>query len=352
LDVDPVVTIKSKTNLFGMVPYLPKIWKTAYDQTAIDRKKNSWRTEPRLIWNLGGEAGTRHGGTRRHKLSGRDFSQLRLRSRDQKLLEHDLFHRVRNIHPPPTNGFAVALRPMPTSQISAELVKHRSAIPLSPSGVTDRNSADGSVVRMSTASDVHLPGAVEADNKPRARASAPSDCDRRKNRWNKGPPKQTESFRFIAVTITPTMSQSSFSSNRTVPTWREGGAPASDGGRFGLQVFAKTKSLESRSSSRDQGSGTPRIIRSDPAANRRESPFRNHKKQEMAFELGHDHVGTPGSNVGLDAATAASKSASVAGELWLDTLSLRDWLLSYLSDEIARTDYAHNRILSEFAGAQ
>src|SRR5580658_4880230 len=162
LDVDPVVTIKSKTNLFGMVPYLPKIWKTAYDQTAIDRKKNSWRTEPRLIWNLGGEAGTRHGGTRRHKLSGRDFSQLRLRSRDQKLLEHDLFHRVRNIHPPPTNGFAVALRPMPTSQISAELVKHRSAIPLSPSGVTDRNSADGSVVRMSTASDVHLPGAVEA----------------------------------------------------------------------------------------------------------------------------------------------------------------------------------------------
>ena len=72
----------------------------------------------------------------------------------------------------------------------------------------------------------------------------------------------------------------------------------------------------------------------------------------MAFESGHDQGRTPGSGVGLDAATGSSKSASVAGELWLDTLSLRDWLLSYLSDEIARTDNARNRILSEFSGAQ
>jgi hypothetical protein len=52
-----------------------------------------------------------------------------------------------------------------------------------------------------------------------------------------------------------------------------------------------------------------------------------------------------------DNKTSAVQSLDVVGELWLDTLALRDWLRVYLTDEIGRASRATNRTGASFENA-
>jgi hypothetical protein len=54
-------------------------------------------------------------------------------------------------------------------------------------------------------------------------------------------------------------------------------------------------------------------------------------------------LGESGSASPHDNTISADQSSNTVGELWLDTLSLRDWLQAYLTNEMGRASHAANR---------
>lgn len=60
-------------------------------------------------------------------------------------------------------------------------------------------------------------------------------------------------------------------------------------------------------------------------------------------------VRDPGSTPQSGNAASVSQPSGVAGELWLDTLSLRDWLHSYLTGEVLRSSQATKHVDGGFA---
>jgi hypothetical protein len=57
----------------------------------------------------------------------------------------------------------------------------------------------------------------------------------------------------------------------------------------------------------------------------------------------------PGSTPQSGSVASVSQPSSISGELWLDTLSLRDWLHSYLTGEVMRSSQARNQVDGAFA---
>jgi hypothetical protein len=63
----------------------------------------------------------------------------------------------------------------------------------------------------------------------------------------------------------------------------------------------------------------------------------------VSSDSGRSAPGRPGEAQSDNDIAATPSAAAVGGELWLDTLSLRDWLQNYLTGEIGRASLGANR---------
>ena len=86
------------------------------------------------------------------------------------------------------------------------------------------------------------------------------------------------------------------------------------------------------------GNTAPSRISGVPGAN-----FRGARGNLVSSENGQSVPGAPRESQSGHDFAPISNSSAIAGELWLDTLSLRDWLQNYLTGEIGRASLATNR---------
>jgi hypothetical protein len=82
---------------------------------------------------------------------------------------------------------------------------------------------------------------------------------------------------------------------------------------------------------------------SERAANSRGLTFANNTTNGTVWGANMPEARVANSPITDDGSGSNAQSSSVGGELWLDTVCLRDWLQAYLSDETARAARAPSR---------